>query len=73
MSSSFLPKCKPKSTRIFALPNKRGRSTFIGDFLVNVGSFFAYDPCLFGRVEILVISGLHFEKNDDLVKHSEFN
>ena len=26
-----------------------------------------YDSCLFGRAEILVIFGLHFGRNDDLV------
>ena len=38
-------------------------STFFGDFLVSVGSFFGYDPCLFGRAEILVTLGLHFGRN----------
>ena len=46
-------------TRIVAL--------FFGDFLVSVGSFFGYHPCLFGRAEILVILGLHFGRNDDLI------
>ena len=45
----------------------KDRSTFFGDFLVSVGSFFGYDPCLFGRAEILVILGLHFGRNDDLI------
>ena len=48
-----------KQTRIVAL--------FFGDFLVSVGSFFGYDPCLFGSEEILGIFGLHFERNDDLI------
>jgi hypothetical protein len=39
----------------------------LGDFLVSVGSFFGYDPCLFGRAEILVILGLHFGRNDDVI------
>ena len=26
-----------------------------------------YDPCLYGRAEILVIIGLHFGRNDDLI------
>ena len=64
MRSSFLPKCKPKITRISA--QTKDRSTFFGIILVSVGSFFGYDPCLFGRAEILVIFGLHFERNDDL-------
>ena len=46
-------------TRIVAL--------FFGEFLVIVGSFFSYDPCLFGRAEILVIFGLHFGRNDDII------
>ena len=39
--------CPTKQTRIIA--------NFFGDFLVIVGSFFGYDPCLFGWAEILVI------------------
>ena len=45
----------------------KGRSTFFGDFLVIIGSFLGYDPCLFGRAEILVILGLHFGRKDDLI------
>ena len=41
----------------------KDRSTFLGDFLVSVGSFFGYNP----RAEILVIFGLHFGRNDDLL------
>ena len=52
--------CPTKQTRIVAL--------FVGDFLVSVG----YDPCLFGRADILVIFGLHFGRNDDFI-NSEFN
>ena len=48
-----------KQTRIVAL--------FFGDFLVSVGSCFGYNPYLFGRAEILVILGLHFGRNDDLI------
>ena len=66
MRSSFLPKCKPKITRIVALFFDCS-TFFFGDFLVHVGSFFGYDPCLFGRVEILVILGLHFGRNGDLI------
>ena len=51
--------CPTIQTRIVAL--------FFGDFLVTVGSFFGYDPFLFGRAEILVILGLHFGRNDDLI------
>ena len=29
--------------------------------------FFCYGPCLFGREEILVIFGLYFGRNDDLI------
>ena len=45
----------------------KDRSPFFGDFLVIVGSFFGYDPCLFGRAEILVILFWHFGRNDDLI------
>ena len=51
--------CPTKQTRIVAL--------FFGYFLVIVGSFFGYDPCLFARAEILVIFGWHFGRNDDLI------
>ena len=51
--------CPTKQTRIVTL--------IFGDFLVGVLSFFGYDPCLFGRAEILVILGLHFGRNDDLM------
>ena len=51
--------CPTKQTRIIA--------PFFGNFLVSVGSLFDYDPCLFGRAEILVILGLHFGNNDDLI------
>ena len=40
-------------------------SNFFCDFLVSVGSFFWLR--LFGRAEILVILGLHFGRNDDLI------
>ena len=43
-------------------------STFLGDFLVSVGSFFGFNPCLFGRAAILVILSLHFGRNNDLMK-----
>ena len=51
--------CPTKQTTIVAL--------FFGDFLVSVGSFFGYDHCLFGKAEILVIFGLHFGRNNDLL------
>ena len=35
----------------------KDRSTFFVEFLVSVQVFFDYDPCLFGRAEILVIFG----------------
>ena len=58
-TKKFKDFCPTKQTRILAL--------FFGDFLVCVASFFGYDPCLFGRAEIVVILGLHFGKNDDLI------
>ena len=51
--------CPTKQTRIVVL--------FFGDFLVIVGSFFGYAPCLFGKAEIFVIIGWHFGRNDDLI------
>ena len=44
----------------------KDRSTFFGDFLVSVGSFILA-PYLFGRAEIIVILGLHFGRNYDLL------
>ena len=51
----------------YHLPYNKDRSTFFCDFLVSVGSFFGYDPCLFGTADILVILGLHVGRNDDLI------
>ena len=68
MRSSFLPKCKPKITRIFPLPYKQGlQHSLLVIFLVIEGSFLGYDPYFFGRTEILVILGLHFGRNDVLI------
>ena len=63
MRSSFLPNCKPKIYKDFC-PTIQTRiiALFFGDFLVRVGSFFGYDPCLFGKAEILVIFCLHFAR-----------
>ena len=55
-TKTFFP---TKQTRIVAL--------FFGDFLVSVGSFIGYDPCLFDRAEIFVVLGLHFGRKDDLI------
>ena len=51
--------CPTIQTRMVAL--------IFGDFVVSVGNFFGYDPSLFGRAEILVILGLHFGRNNDLI------
>ena len=48
------PKILTKKYFCLTKTNK-DRSTFLGDFLVSLGRFFGYDPCLFGRAEILVI------------------
>ena len=45
----------------------KDHSTFFGDFLVTLGSIFGYDPCLFGRAEILAIFGLNFGRNDEFI------
>ena len=56
MRSAFLPKKKTKNDKDFCSTiQAKDHSTFFGDILVSVGSFFAYDPCLFGRAEILVL------------------
>ena len=73
MSSSFLQKCKPKITRISALLPNKHKFNLIGDFLVRVGSFFGYDPCLLGRAEILVILGCILGETMTSYIHSEFN
>ena len=47
---------------------KKDHSTIFGEFLVTLGGgFFGYDPCLFGRTEMLVIFGLNFGRSDDLI------
>ena len=51
--------CPTKQTMILTL--------FLGEILVSLGVFFGYNSCLFGGAEILVIFGLHFGKNDDLI------
>ena len=60
MRSSFLPGHLPYQTNM-------DRGIFFGDFFVSLGSLFGYEPCLFGRAEIVVILGLHFGRNDDLI------
>ena len=49
--------CPTIQTRTIALS--------LGDFLVSLGHFCGYDPCLFGRAEILVILGLHIVRKKD--------
>ena len=65
--SSLLPKCKPKITRISALPNKQGSKAKNLPTITKKSPKKYYDPCFFGRAEILVIFGLHFERHDDLM------
>ena len=52
MRSSFLPKCKPKITRISALPHKQESNQKNS---LNSPKKKFYDPCLLGWAEILVI------------------
>ena len=60
MPTIFFPDfSSTKQTRIVAL--------CFGDFLVSVGSFFGYDPCLFGKAEIFENFGWHFGRNDDFI------
>ena len=47
-------------------------STFFGDFLVSVGSFFGYNSCLFGRAEICKKFGWHLGRNNDLINSLTF-
>ena len=66
----FLPKCKPKITRSFALPNMQAYKGGCHKKLTKISKKSikkCYDPCLFVRAEILVIFGLHFGKNNDLI------
>ena len=46
----------------------KDRSTFFWWFFGECRQFFfGYDPFYFGRAEILVILGVHSERNDDLI------
>ena len=65
--TSFSQNANKKLQGFLPYHTNKDHSIFFGDFLVSVGSFFGYDPCLFGRAEILVILGLHFGRNDDLI------
>ena len=67
MRSSFLPKCKPKIPRISAIPYNQRSKYFFWWFFGQCRQFFGYNPCLFGRAEILVLFGLHFGRKDDLI------
>ena len=67
MRSLFLPNANPKLQGFLPYHTNKDHSIFFGDFLVSVGRFFGYDPCLFFRAEIRVIFGLHFGRNDDLI------
>ena len=60
MRSWFLPKANQKLQEFLPYHTNKDCSTFLVVFLVSVCSFFAYNPCLFGSAEILVILGLHF-------------
>jgi hypothetical protein len=63
MRSSFLPKCKPKLQEFRLYHTNKDRSTFF----LAIFWFFGYDPCLFGRAEILAILGLHLGAFHDYV------
>jgi hypothetical protein len=63
----FSQKANQKLQGFLPYQTNKDCSTFFGDFLVIVDSFFGYDPCLFGRAEILVIFAWHFGRNDDLI------
>ena len=63
----FFQNANQKLQEFLPYQTYKDRSTFFGDFLVSVGSFFGYDPCLFGRAEIWENFGWHFGRNDDLI------
>ena len=67
MRSSFSQNANQKLQGFLLYHTNKDRGTFFGDFLVRVGRFFGYNPCLFGWAEILVILGVHFWRNDDLI------
>ena len=70
MRSSFLPKCKHKITYIQGfLPTKQTKIVDKKKCQKSPKNHQkkCYDPCLFGRAEILVIFCLHFGRNDDLI------
>ena len=60
MPTQNLPDLCPTKQTMIVAPS-------FGDFLVSVGNFFGYDPCMFGRAEIFAILGLHFRRNYDLI------
>ena len=67
MRSSFLSKCETKNYKYFCPIIQTRIVALFCDVFASVGSFFGYDPCSFGSAEILVIFGLYFERNDDLI------
>ena len=59
----FSQNANQKLQEFLPYQTNKDRSMFFGEFR----QFFGYDPCFFGRAEILVIFGLHFGRNDDLI------
>ena len=47
------------------LPYQTNKDSSQKNFLHSPKNY--HDPCLFGRAEILVIFGLHYGRNDDLI------
>ena len=61
----FFQNANQKLQGFLPYQTNKERSTFFGEFLVSLGHFCGYDPCLFGRAEILVILGLHIVRKKD--------
>ena len=66
-SHHFSINANQKLQKFMPYHTSKDRSTFFWQFFGERWQFFGYDPCLFGRAEILVILGLNFGRNDDLM------
>ena len=54
----FSQNTNQKISRFLPYQTNKDHSTVFGDLLVSVGSFFGYDPWLFGRADIWKTFGL---------------
>ena len=69
MRSSFFPKCKPKITRISALPNKQGSQQFLWWFFGEYRQFFWLWSLFVGQKFLVCSLGETMTSSI----HSEFN